>query len=74
MFQRFTFDSAGAPVHATVPHLGGAQIFSFHTVVEFQLKSLPNEPNPYLWPLESTVIAITDKGKLTITNRYSPKT
>ena len=49
-------------------------MISFHTVVEFQLKSLPNEPNPYLWPLESTVIAITDKGKLTITNRYSPKT
>ena len=73
MFQRFSFDSLGAPASANGPHLGSVQLLSYHTTVEFQLKKIPNEAKPYLWPLETVVTALTNKGKLTMTNRYSPK-
>ena len=62
MFQRFSFDSLGAPASASVPHLGSVQLLSYHTTVEFQLKSMPNEAKPYLWPLETVVTGLTNKG------------
>jgi hypothetical protein len=46
---------------------------SFHYGVDFQLRTLPGEAKPYLWPLEAVVVATSDKGTVTITNKYSPK-
>ncbi len=71
--QRFKFDGAGAPASAKVEYLGDVQVTGFHAEVEFREKLLPGDTKPYLWPLTSETTLNTDKGKLTITNRYSPK-
>lgn len=68
-----SFKSTGSAGPANVAHLGPAHINAFQFGVDFQLKFLPGEAKPYLWPLETVVSTITDKGMLTITSRYSPK-
>ena len=71
--QHVSFDSTGDAVLTKVAHLGEANLKSFHYGVDFQLKTLPGEAKPYLWPLETVVVATTDKGTVTITNQYSAK-
>jgi hypothetical protein len=71
--QHVGFDSTGGPAEAKIAHLGTAQLQAFHFGVEFQLKFLPGEAKPYLWPLKTVVTATTDKGNVTITNLYSAK-
>jgi hypothetical protein len=73
MFQHFGFDTAGAPGAGKVNYLGEVQVLSFHAEVDFQEAMLPGESSPYLWPLEATASVTTNKGKVTIVNRYSPK-
>ena len=72
-FQHFTFDSSGAPAAAKIEYLGDVQLLSFHAAVEFQEVLLPGDPKPYLWPMEAVTSLTTNKGKLTISNRYSAK-
>jgi hypothetical protein len=72
-FQHVGFESVGAAATTKVPHLGDAQLKTFRYGVDFQLKTLPGEAKPYLWPLKTVVTAITDKGTVTITNLYSAK-
>jgi hypothetical protein len=71
--QHVTFNSTGSPGTANIAHLGMAQIKAFQFGVDFQLKFLPGEDKPYLWPLTTVVSASTDKGTVTITNRYGAK-
>jgi hypothetical protein len=68
-----SFTSTGSSGPANVAHLGPAQINAFQFSVDFQVKFLPGEDKPYLWPLETVVSATTDKGTLTITSRYSAR-
>jgi hypothetical protein len=49
------------------------QVLAFHAEVEFQDVVLPGDSKPYLWPLEAVTSVTTNKGKVTISNRYSPK-
>ena len=71
--QNVSFDSTGSAVVTKVAHLGEVNLKSFHYGVDFQLRTLPGEAKPYLWPLEAVVVATSDKGTVTITNKYSPK-
>jgi hypothetical protein len=73
IFQHFSFDSAGSPAAAKVEGLGDVQLLAFHAGVEFQEVKLPGDSSPYLWPLEAVTSVTTNKGKVTITDRYSPK-
>jgi hypothetical protein len=73
MFQRFSFESSGRPAAAKIAYLGDVQLQSFHAAVDFQKGFLPGDPKPFLWPLQAVTAAITSKGTVTITNRYSPK-
>jgi hypothetical protein len=73
MFQHFNFDSSGSPGRAKVAYLGDVQALAFHASVEFQEVVLPGDPKPYLWPLEAVTSITTNKGRVTIHNRYSPK-
>jgi hypothetical protein len=72
-FQHFSFESSGSPVAAKVTYLGDVQVLAFHAEVQFQEAMLPGDPNPYLWPMEATTSTSTNKGRVTISNRYSPK-
>jgi hypothetical protein len=72
-FQSFRFDSSGPPGAAKVAYLGDVQVQAFHAEVEFQEGVLPGDRNPYLWPLAAVTSVTTNKGKVTIGNRYSPK-
>jgi len=71
--QHVSFESTGAPATTQVSHLGLVQLNAYHYDVDFQLKTLPGETKPYLWPLKSVVSATTAKGTVTITNQYSAK-
>jgi hypothetical protein len=73
VFQHFSFDSAGSPAAAKIGYLGDVQVLAFHAEVEFQDVVLPGDSKPYLWPLEAVTSVTTNKGKVTISNRYSPK-
>jgi hypothetical protein len=73
MFQHFGFDSAGPPAAASIAYLGDVQLTAFHAGVDFQKGFLPGDPQPFLWPKETVTSATTDKGTVTITNRYTPK-
>ncbi len=73
VFERYAFDAAGLPVPVKVAYLGDAQLLAFHVDIEFQEGFLPGESKPFLWPKETVTSAATDKGKITITNRYSPR-
>jgi hypothetical protein len=72
-FQHVHFESTGRPASAKVTHWGDVQLKSFRYDVDFQLKILPGEAKPYLWPLKTVVSATSDKGTITITNQYSAK-
>jgi hypothetical protein len=71
-FQHYSFDSAGLPAAAKVPYFDDVHILAFHTDVEFQEGSLPGDPAPFLWPKQTVVLVTTDKGEISIANRYSP--
>ncbi len=71
--QHATFDSKGAPAHVKVAHLGMVEVRAYHYDVDFQLKTLPGEAKPYLWPLKTVVTATSDKGTVTVTNLYGAK-
>lgn len=73
MLQHFSFDSLGTPAAAKVAYLGDVRLLAFHAGVDFQEGYLPGDPKPFLWPKEAVTSATTNKGKVTITNRYSPK-
>ena len=73
VFQHYSFDSDGLPAPARVPYLGDVQILGFHADVDFQKGTLPGDPNPFLWPKETAALITTDKGKISIANRYSPR-
>lgn len=73
IFQHFSFDSSGSPAQAKIAGLGDVQLLAFHAEVEFQEVVLAGDSNPYLWPLEAVTSVTTNKGKVTITDRYSPK-
>ncbi len=73
MFQHYTFDSAGLPAAAKVQYLGDVRILAFHTDIDFQEGSLPGDAAPYLWPKQAVTLVTTDRGKISITNRYSPQ-
>jgi hypothetical protein len=73
MFQHFSFDSAGHPAAAKVAYLGDVQVLAFRAGVDFQKGLLPGDPNPFLWPKETMTAVTTNKGSITIANRYSPK-
>ncbi|SPE42032.1 exported hypothetical protein [Candidatus Sulfopaludibacter sp. SbA3] len=72
-FQHFNFDSAGRPSAAKVPYLGDVQLTGFHAAVDFQKEFLPGDKSPYLWTKETVSTIVTNKGKVTITNQYSPR-
>ena len=72
-FGHFTFDSSGTPAAANVAYLGAVRAEAFHAEVDFQAQSKPGDRNPYLWPLKTVTALTTNKGKITITNQYSPK-
>jgi hypothetical protein len=71
-FQQYSFDSGGLPAAAKVPYLDEVQMLTFHLDIEFQEGFLPGESNPFLWPKQTITQVTTDKGKISITNRYSP--
>jgi hypothetical protein len=73
MFQHFSFESSGRPAPAKITGLGDVQLTAFHADVEFQAVQMPGDSKPFLWPLEAVTSVTTNKGKVTITNRYSPK-
>jgi hypothetical protein len=73
MFQHFSLDSSGSPAAAKIAYLGDVQVLGFHADVEFQEVVLPGDSRPYLWPLEAVTSVTTNKGKVTIDNRYSAK-
>jgi hypothetical protein len=73
VMQHATFDSKGSPARVKVAHLGIVELRSYHYDVDFQLKTLPGEAKPYLWPLKTVVTATSDKGTVTVTNLYSAK-
>ena len=49
------------------------QLLAFHADVEFQEVVLPGDSNPYLWPLEAVTSVTTNKGNVTISDRYNPR-
>jgi hypothetical protein len=71
--QHAKFDSKGVPARVKVPHMGETELRGYHYDVDFQLKTLPGEAKPYLWPLKTVVSATTDTGTVTVTNQYSAK-
>jgi hypothetical protein len=73
IFQHFSFDSSGSPAPAKIDGLGNVQLLSFHADVEFQEVVLAGDSNPYLWPLEAVTSVTTNKGKVTISDRYSSR-
>jgi hypothetical protein len=73
VFQHFSFDDSGSPAAAKMVYLGDVQVLAFHADVEFQEAMLPGASKPFLWPLEAVTSVTTNKGKVAITNRYSPK-
>jgi hypothetical protein len=73
MFQHIQLESAGLPAPARISYLGDVKLQSFRVDVDFQKAMLPGDPKPYLWPQQTVATARTDKGTVTITNRYSAR-
>lgn len=72
-FERFSFDSAGLPTQAKVAYLGDVQVLGFHFDEDFQQALLPGDAKPFLLPKKVVTAITTDKGTITITNQYAPK-
>jgi hypothetical protein len=72
-FEHFSFDSMGRPARARIAYLGDVQCTAFHADLEFQKVLLPGDSRPYFWPKETVTVLTTNKGKVTITNRYAAK-
>ena len=72
--QQFAFDGLGAPGTGKAGSLGDVRVLAVHATATFQKGFLPGDAKPFLWPKETMIVMKTDKGTITITNRYTPKT
>jgi hypothetical protein len=73
MFQHFSLDNGSLPAPAKTVYFGDAQVTSFRFEVDFQKTLLPGDPVPFLLPKQTVTTIATDKGKIVITNVYTPR-
>lgn len=72
-FAHFRFDLLNVPAPAKLPDFGQAQITSFRCEGDFQKAFLPGDSQPYLLPSRVVTTVETSKGRIELTNQYSPR-
>ncbi|HEX7285016.1 MAG TPA: hypothetical protein VF532_02480 [Candidatus Angelobacter sp.] len=71
--QEFSFEASGLPLSAEVKPFGRCEILRYHSEVEFQKVTLPDDPKPFVVPKHVEVTVETDKGKLIMISDFAPR-